>query len=69
MLHGDGIVEQMPGGYNEVYLYYYPRLAKLGKDRSVEFDRDMLQAIRLVFKDDTEIYFNEDSDIEQMDLF
>ncbi|CAD8053664.1 unnamed protein product [Paramecium sonneborni] len=44
------------------------RLFKLTKDKTAEFDKDMLQALRLVFKDDQQIYFNEESENEQIEF-
>ncbi|CAK58296.1 unnamed protein product (macronuclear) [Paramecium tetraurelia] len=44
------------------------RLHKLTKDQTAEFDKDILQALRLVFKDDQQIYFNEESESEQHEL-
>ncbi|CAD8142066.1 unnamed protein product [Paramecium pentaurelia] len=44
------------------------RLYKLSKDQTAEFDKDILSALRLVFKDDQQIYFNEESETEQIEF-
>ncbi|CAD8059821.1 unnamed protein product [Paramecium sonneborni] len=44
------------------------RIYKLTKEKTAEFDKDILQALRLVFKDDQQIYFNEESESEQREF-
>ncbi|CAK74957.1 unnamed protein product (macronuclear) [Paramecium tetraurelia] len=44
------------------------RLYKLTKEKTAEFDKDMLQALRIIFKDDQQIYFNEESENEYTDF-
>lgn len=39
-------------------------MTKITKDKLAEIDRDVLMALRLVFKDESEIYFNDESDVE-----